>query len=450
MAEPIIVLKTSITYSRIWKIAYPIILGSIAQNIINVTDTAFLGRVSEVALGAVAVGGIFYIVFIMLGFGFGIGTQIIVARRNGEGKFKTIGLTMEQASYFMMPLALLIFIFLEFFSDGLLRSLLSSDAIFDGTKEYIDFRAVGIIFAFFNLLFRAFFIGIAKTKVITWSTIVLAIVNIFLDYCLIFGNLGFPEMGIAGAAIASVIAEFSASLFFVIYTFMVVPVKKYNLFAFHGYRPKVFFRIFKVASPIMLQHFLSLAAWFSFFLIIEKMGERPLAISNIIRSFYVVLMIPIWGFSSATNTLVSYIIGMKRPQEVMAITYKVLLLCFVGVLGFSLISVIIPEYVLMIYTDNMDLIMGTIPVLYVVSGAAPLLGIGFILFSAVSGTGKTQISLLLEILTIIIYLTATYILVFYIEGSISTVWLSEYIYAITLGLFSWGYMLTGKWRKGRI
>ena len=78
--------KTDIKYSRIWQIAYPIILGSIAQNLINFTDTAFLGRVGEIALGAGALGGLFYLAVIMLGLGFSTGAQIIIARRTSTPK----------------------------------------------------------------------------------------------------------------------------------------------------------------------------------------------------------------------------------------------------------------------------------------------------------------------------------------------------------------------------
>ena len=74
----IFLLKESITYKKIWIIAYPIILGTIAQNIINVTDTAFLGRVGEVALGASAIAGVFYLTLVTLGWGFGIGLQILL------------------------------------------------------------------------------------------------------------------------------------------------------------------------------------------------------------------------------------------------------------------------------------------------------------------------------------------------------------------------------------
>lgn len=304
--------RTSITYRQIINIAFPIILGSVAQNLINVTDTAFLGRVGEVALGAAAIGGLFYFAIFMLAFGFGLGTQIIVARRDGEGKHAEIGRTIEHAYYFLIPVSLLAFLFLEWIAGSLLNSVLQSPQIYEETVTFLNYRAYGIFFAFINMGFRAFYVGIARTKVITWTTIVLASVNIFLDYCLIFGNLGFPEMGIAGAALASVIAEASACIFFFIYTVTKIPLKKYQLFYFKDFSRKLLSRIIKVASPIMFQHFLSLGTWLIFFLFVEQMGQRQLAISNIIRSFYIVLMIPIWGFSSAANTLVSNAIGQKE------------------------------------------------------------------------------------------------------------------------------------------
>ena len=196
--------KTNVTYRDIWKIAYPIIIGSIAQNLLNITDTAFLGRVGEIELGAGAIGGVYYFAIIMLGWGFGIGTQIIVARRNGEEDFSAIGKTIDHGLYFLVPLAVLMFSLMKFLSDDFLFVMMDSGEVKQATSEYISFRAFGLFFAFINFLFRAFYVGLGKTNVITYSTTLLAIVNGILDYCLIFGNFGFPEMGIAGAAPASV------------------------------------------------------------------------------------------------------------------------------------------------------------------------------------------------------------------------------------------------------
>ncbi len=117
-------MDNKITYRRIWNIAWPIILGSVAQNIITVTDTAFLGRVGEVALGASAIGGIFYLAVIMLGWGFAIGTQIIVSRRYGEGNVGQIGAVIEHALYFLIPISIILFLLMHFFADYFLGFIL--------------------------------------------------------------------------------------------------------------------------------------------------------------------------------------------------------------------------------------------------------------------------------------------------------------------------------------
>ncbi len=78
-------------------------------------------------------------------------------------------------------------------------------------------------------MFRALYIGITRTKVLTINAIVMALTNVVLDYALIFGKFGLPEMGIKGAAIASVLAEASSILFFVIYTYATVDLKKYGM-----------------------------------------------------------------------------------------------------------------------------------------------------------------------------------------------------------------------------
>ena len=84
---------------NILQISYPIFLGLLAQNVINVTDTAFLGHVGEVELGASAIGAVFYMMIFMMGFGFSVGAQIIIARRNGEGNYRDIGNVFFQGIY---------------------------------------------------------------------------------------------------------------------------------------------------------------------------------------------------------------------------------------------------------------------------------------------------------------------------------------------------------------
>lgn len=440
-------MRTNITYGRIWNIAWPIILGSVAQNLINVTDTAFLGRVGEIALGAGAIGGIYYFTAVMLAWGFGIGLQIIVARRYGEGNFTEIGKTVEHGLYFLLPLAVIVFSIMKFLSEDLLGLIIQSEDIYAETMNYIRYRSFGVFLVYINILFRGFYVGIARTQVITWTTAVLAAVNIFFDWCLIFGNLGFPEMGIEGAALASVIAEISATVFFIGYTLLKVPLAKYQLFQFAKFSRELYFRVIRISLPMMLQNFISLSAWLTFFLFVEKIGETELAISNIIRSFYVVLMIPMWGFSSATNTLVSYLIGQDRRDEVISLIYKILVLCISGVAAIVALGFLLPDFALRIYTNDPVLIELARPVLYVVNIAAVMLSAAFIFFNGVSGTGKTQVSFAIEVIVLLLYLIFNYFLVYIWQSPIEIVWMSEYVYAGLLGILSYLYLRTGRWKE---
>lgn len=204
------------TNKEIWNVTYPIFLGLLAQNVINVTDTAFLGHVGEVALGAAAMGGLLYICIYTVAFGFSVGSQILIARRNGEGNFHAVGPIMWQGSTFSFGMGVALLILMSLCAEPLIRLLITSDTIFHATYEFFTWRIWGFLFAFVNVMFRAFYIGVTQTKVLTMSAIVMALVNVFLDYAMIFGEFGFPEMGVRGAALASVIAEASSLLFFIV------------------------------------------------------------------------------------------------------------------------------------------------------------------------------------------------------------------------------------------
>lgn len=442
--------KTNIKYNRIWLVSYPIILGSIAQNLINFTDTAFLGRVGEIALGAGAIGGLFYLAVIMLGLGFSIGAQIIIARRLGQGRLKEIGEVFIHTITFLTFLAIFVFLLLRYGSVFLLSYAIDSEAIYIGSIDYLKIRSFGIFFAFINMAFRSFYVGIAKTKVITYTTVVLAAVNIFLDYGLIFGKMGMPAMGIRGAALASVIAEISAMVYFVIYTVKTIDYPKYDLFCFSRFKLEKLVSIFKVSIPMMVQQFVSLSVWFLFFLFIEKLGEMALAVSNIIRSVYVIAMIPVWGFATATNTLVSYLIGKNRHDEVLSLVYKIAALSFAGVFLLVSFGLFFPKMIIEIYTNQIELIDIGAPILKVVSVGALFLSVGFVFLNGVSGTGKTNISLFIELGVLAAYVVYTYTMIIVLNTSVMGAWTSELVYGSLLGFVSWVYLKTNSWQKADI
>lgn len=260
------------TNKQIWNVSYPIFLSLLAQNIINVTDTAFLGRVGEVELGASAMGGLYYICVFTIAFGFSTGSQIVMARRNGEQLYKDVGPVMIQGVFFLLALAAVMFTLSRFFAKDIMRVMISSDTILMATEEFLDWRVFGFFFSFVNVMFRALFIGITRTKVLTLNAIVMALTNVLLDYLLIFGKGGFPEMGIKGAAIASVVAEGMSIVFFLIYTRLTVDIKKYALNQFRSFDIELLKRVLNISIFTMLQYFISLSTYFLLFVAVEHLG----------------------------------------------------------------------------------------------------------------------------------------------------------------------------------
>lgn len=433
------------TYHNIWQISYPIILSLVAQNVVNVTDTAFLGRVGEVELGASAIGGLFYISIYMLGFGFGTGAQILMARRNGEKNFADIGRIFNNSLYFLAALALALFLFIYFLSPLVLKPFIASSGVYKASILFLRYRIFGIFLAFTNVAFRSFYVGIGRTRHLSYSAAVMATVNVILGYLLVFGNFGFPKMGIAGAALASVIAEGCSTVYFMIVTFRRQKLSIYGLFSYSGFDLAIVMKTLNISIFMMMQYFFSLGGWLVFFMIIEKMGERPLAVSNIIRSAYILLMVPVWAFSSATNTLVSNALGRGHPHDVIPITRKVITLSVASILPVIAFTLFFPRLILAIFTTDVGLAEATLPSLYVITGALFLFSFMNIMFSAVVGTANTHISMFIEIFTIIVYLIAAWLIGVVFRQPIAVVWTCEYIYFGVLGLLSFHYLRYGKW-----
>lgn len=420
------------TNKEIWRVTYPIFLGLLAQNVINVTDTAFLGRVGEVALGAAAMGGLLYICVYTIAFGFSVGSQILIARRNGEGNYRAVGPIMWQGTAFSFGMAVCLLILMYFSAAPLIRLLITSDSIYGATYEFFTWRIWGFLFAFVNVMFRGLYIGITRTKVLTMNAVVMALVNVVLDYALVFGELGLPEMGVRGAALASVIAEASSLLFFLLYTYYKVDLKKYGLNRFGQFDLSMVLRILRISCFTMVQYFLAMAIWFVFFMALERLGQRQLAVANIVRSVYVVLLIPVQALSTTANTLVSNLIGAGGSSGVVTLLHKISRMSFLIMVVCVGLCVAFPGSILSVYTNEEALLVESVSALYVVCGAMLIASLANVYFNGISGTGNTQAALVLEVFVQVFY--ALYIIVvgMVIQAPVDVCFTTEVIYYVLM------------------
>lgn len=438
------------TNKQIWNVSYPIFLSLLAQNVINVTDTAFLGRVGEVELGASAMGGLYYICAFTIAFGFSTGSQIIMARRNGERNYKEVGPVMIQGVLFLLALAACMFLLSRLFARDIMRMLISSDTILAATEEFLDWRVFGFFFSFIGVMFRALFIGITRTKVLTLNAIVMALTNVLLDYLLIFGHWGLPALGVKGAAIASVIAEAVSIVFYLIYTACTVDVEKYALNRFRSFDVKLLKRVLDISIFTMLQYFISLSTYFMLFVAVEHLGQQPLAVANIVRSVYIVLLIPVNSLSTATNTFVSNSIGAGHKEQVIPIIRHIAWLSFGIMAVFILFACLFPSAILSVYTNNEALIAASVPSLYVIAAALLIGAVANIVFNGITGTGNTRSAFAIEVGTLVFYALFIYVAGVRLYLPVAVCFMTEIIYYVGLLLASLFYLRYASWQDKKI
>lgn len=345
----------------------------------------------------------------------------------------------------ILAISMVFFLVLHFGTGALVSSIYKSNAIVAATEEFMSIRTFGIFPAMINYVFIAFYVGTTRTKVLAIGTPLLALVNVVFDYLLIFGIGPFPELGIKGAALASVIAESFGTLFFVAYMWKYTDLKQYSMHMYHRLERDVIQRIWSIGSPLMLQYFVAMASWFIFFSIIESIGERALAVSHIIRALYLVLGIPLTAWSDATNTLVGNLIGQKRTELIMPTVKKIAGLLLIVNAVYCLVLNAFPELFLGLFTQDQSLIDDAIPTLRVISVSLAFFALSFISFRGLAGAGLTRLSMKIELFTVLVYLLAAFVLVYWFQASTALVWCTEFIYFSLLGGISYYYFRKGNY-----
>lgn len=443
-------MRLNTTYRQIWAISAPIMLGSAVQNIIALSDGVFLFHLSDLDFAAIGYVGVFYLIVSAIGYGFSRGGQIMIARRMGENEAGEVGRTFYAMLYFELALALIMFLFMKYGCWYFFSLFVDSDAIFYKSLEYLDYRAWGVFFSYAGVAIVAMYTGVARTMFIMVDTIVLAIVNIVLNYGLIFGKWGLPAMGIAGAGLASTIAEIVAFVLFVVYILLDKEARNYKLFQLPKIDIPLIKSQLKIGSPIVAQAVVGLGSWFVFFGIVENLGERQLAITNLARNVYLVLSIPCWGFASGVNTLVSNFIGQQKRQAVLPIIWKTAKMCCLITVALSLPVVIFPEHVLYPIFGSQDANLGSIitearPILYVLFVILFAFSITGVFFNGLAGTGATYHGFKIQSFSAVLYLGYIYAAVELTNGGLVWAWTAEIFYWVLMFILIYTYLASRKW-----
>ena len=274
-----------------------------------------------------------------------------------------------------------------------------------------------------------------------------AVLNIFLDYSLIYGHFGLPRLGFNGAAVASVIAEASGLLIVYVIIFVKKFHQRFSLFSYLRFDKKVSGLIFQQSFPLVMQFVLSVSAWLLFYILIEHYGERPLAISNTMRNVFAVFGIFVWSFASTSNAMVSNIIGQGKKDRVLFLINKIARLSFICTVSLCLLINLFPASFLGIYGREEGFITDAIPVVRIVSVGLLCMSIATVWLNGVTGTGNSKINLGIEMITILLYSIYIYLVLDVWRLSLIWAWASELIYWTAIFTLSFLYLRSGKWKN---
>ncbi len=446
-------MQLDIKYRDIWRISAPIMLGSAAQNVIALSDAVLLFHKGEVEFAAIGFVGVFYITIAAIGYSFSRGGQIMIARRMGEGLPERVGHTFHTMLLFELLMASVMWAFMRYGSAWFFRFFLDhSPEVYKKCLEYIHYRSYGIFFSYAGVALVSLYTGIARPALILIDTVILAIVNLVLNYGLIFGKFGLPEMGIGGSGLASSIAEGIAFAVFVVFMLLDKQNRSLKIFSVPSIDWALTRQQLKISLPVVAQAAVGQGSWVFFFGMVENLGERPLAISNLVRTVYLLLSIPLWGFSSGANTLISNLIGQQRFRDVLPATFKTGKLCLLVTMILAVPVLLYPGVFLypLLGKSDMSLLGEAQPMFYVLLALLTLSTFGAVSFNALAGTGATFFGLKMQLFSVSMYLLYIYIITNHTQLGLVWVWMAEILYwTVMLGMTVW-YLRSYQWRRLRV
>lgn len=435
------------SYRTILSVAIPLMGSTFIQSIVLLTDSSFLSRFGTAEFDAAGNAGLIYISFFMLLVGLNDGLQIIIARRIGQKKEKSISMVYSSGLLLNFILAGILFLVVQTILPIIITSTVANPALEALENDYLQMRSYGLFFSFISLSLIAYLTAIGKTRVVLISALLTAVSNILLDYLFIFGNASLPAMGIEGAALASNCADILSSLFLIISVLIINKKLRFRLLSFQKIRVTSIKKILSVSSPIMIQGLIALLTWTVFFFWIEQMGLFELTVSQNIRSIYFLAFVPIWGFAATTKTYVSQYLGKSDYEAIPIIMKRIQLLTILFLIVFFHGALLYPEKLIAMINPEQAYIQKSASILRFIFGSIFMYGFFSVYFQTISGSGNTRWTLAVEIASVAVYILFAYLFIHVFLLDIYWVWSVEYIYFGIMGFVSYIYLKKSNWKK---
>lgn len=432
------------------------ILSTGAWSIQHFVDRMFLSWYSPEAIAAAMPAGMLNFTIMSIFIGTVSYVSTFVAQYHGAGRHRQIGPVLWQGMYISLfgGVCLLCLIPLA----GPIFALVGHDApVQKNEVDYFATLSIGGFPAIASHAISGFFSGVARPWPIMWVTMASTALNLILDYLLIFGKAGLPEMGMRGAAVATVLAAVFSLAVLLLLAWR--PANDIRYHTLRGWRPDTALmrRLLGFGLPSGMQFFLDMSAFTGFILLVGRLGTLPLAATNIAFNINTLAFMPMIGCGITVSVLVGQYLGKNIPELAEKATWSAFHITFTYMASVAIAYVLIPEVFVAPFAPKDDpqafeaifhlaVILLRFVALYSIFDT-----LNIVFASAIKGAGDTRfVMLIIAAFSGLLLLGPAYVMIVVLGQGIMAAWILASLYVTSLGIVFLLRFLQGKWKAMRV
>jgi len=436
-------------------IAIPMVVSTAADGVMTFTDRLFLARVGSEQMNAALGGGVTYQMLLFFFMGLTGYSTALVAQYFGAGALRKA----PQATFQAIMITLIawpVVLLLKPLAQSFFYTLHLSETQIHYQIQYMDVLAWGGLFGMLRMTMGCFFAGIGKSKIVMTASVTAMVVNVVLDYILIFGKFGFPAMGVRGAALATVIG--GASALAILLTAYFSPGYRIRFDIAHSFRfqPAIMKKLLKYGYPAGLELFLNFLAFFLMTAMYQAQGTAEATAVTIMFNYDLVSFIPLLGIEIAVTSLAGRYMGAGRPQAAhrsalsairTGMVYSVVILMLFLFIPETLVRVFHPKEFSASFEAAVPMAVDMIRIasLYVLAQAVMVSLIG-----ALRGAGDTLYTMLVSVGANWAFIPLLYLCLYVFHTSVPFAWFVIVAIYLIFCFVIYRRFKSGKWKKLQI
>lgn len=435
---------------EVGQLAYPVVLSQISGTVMGIVDSAMVGRLGATELGAVGFAGIWTWTLFSFFNGTASGVQTFVSQHHGAGEERRCGAWAWQAIATIAPLAVCAAALVWLSAPQLLAWLGPSQELQETALAYVRPRLLGQPAMVLVFIWMSFFRGIGDTRTPLYGAVIANLVNIVLDYGLIFGELGLPKWGVVGAGSATAVGEWIYAIF------LIVAATRTAVSSIFHTRPvaprhKDVRRFLRTGLPIGGQWLIDMLAFSTFTTIVARMGDHDVAASQAFVMLLSMSFMQAIGISVAASTLVGRYIGARDPEAVTRSFWSSLK--FAGALAGIVAAVFLafPEAMVRIFSSDPEVVRRGVPLVRLGALFQLLDAVAIVTSGSLRGAGDTRWPFLVQaLLAWGLFVPGAYLLGVVWNGGLTSAWVAGTFYIAVLAGVLLARFHGGAWRSIRV